>query len=68
MGIIPWLLLLRLRQRQAQEEGAGGSKEQEKMLRGQLDFAEQMRRTQEQQQRMFEGFRPAQSVTDIFGR
>lgn len=67
MGIIPWLLLLRLRQRQAQEEGAGGSKEQEKLMRGRLEFADQIRKQSEAATRPFSTLR-TQSVEDIFGR
>lgn len=66
MGIIPWLLMLRLRARQAQRDGAGGSKEQEKIQRMNLDMSDYLRKQTEQVSR--DRYDPNRTVDELFGR
>jgi hypothetical protein len=57
--------MLRLRQRKAQRGGGGDSgKEQERLLRGQFDMAEQIRRQGEQQIQAMQQDDPFRNIRD----
>jgi hypothetical protein len=66
MGIIPWLMMMRLRMRQAQEKGSNeGTKEADRMQRQRLEMSEFMRKQRDNYSRP--SYDPVRNVNQIFG-
>ena len=66
MGIIPWLMMLRLRMRQAEDRsGETGTKEADRMQRQQLEMSEFMRKQRDKYSRP--AYDPVRNVNQMFG-